>query len=331
MEISVIICTCNRGELLGKVLASLAAQDAAGVAGFEVVVVDNNSTDTTRQVAEAFIAQYPELFRYVFEERQGKTFALNTGIRAAKGNILAFTDDDVVIENNWLLSIKRAFAANPGCMAFGGRVLPLWPETLPPWIAREGDFENAKGTIVEHDLGAVAKKYSQTGMDLPIGANMFFARELFDTYGGFNEELNRGISTIPMLEDTEFCARLLKGNVDMSYTPDSVVYHPVQQDRLTKSYFRKHAFKTGRARYVIDGYKRDGSYAILDLRKNRRSLCNIPLYFFRCVIANAVKYFGATIKRNPQEIVHLEKLLLYYLGIMYELFDKRKAETGSAD
>ncbi len=330
MDISVIICTYNRAEYLRKVLIDLAGQDVIGRICFEVIIVDNNSTDNTRQVGEEFIAKYPEVFRYVFEARQGKTFALNTGIRESKGSIVAFTDDDVVIDNNWVFSVKQAFAANQACKAFGGRVLPLWPDTVPQWIAREGDFENTKGTIVEHDLGDCVKKYSQAGVDPPIGANMFFAREVLDKYGGFNESLNLDINTIPMLEDTEFCNRLLKCKEEMTYIPDSVVYHPVYPERLTKNYFRKHAFKTGRAHYVVSDVKRNGQYVILNLQKNRRRLLNIPFYMFKCIITNLIKYFVATLKRNPQEILHLEKLLLYYMGLIYELYDKRKMETSTA-
>lgn len=326
MDISVIICTFNRGEYLRKVLNDLTGQDSVSHLSFEVIVVDNNSMDNTKQVCEEFVAINPEIFRYIHEERQGKTFALNTGIRASKGNIIAFTDDDVVIGHRWLLSVNQAFESNPDCKAFGGRVLPLWPDTLPQWIAREGAFKNTDGAIVEHDSGDVVKSYSQAKMWPPVGANMFFARELFEKYGGFNEDLNVGIKNTPMLEDTEFCDRLLKNKEDILYIPDSVVYHPVYQDRLTRDYFRKHAFKSGRAQYVLLDLKNKGRYAMLDLRRNRRRIFNVPLYFTKNIAELLLKYFVAICKSNQQMIFHFEKLLIYFSGIAYECFLQRKNE-----
>ena len=324
MDISVIICTYCRGEHLRKVLVDLTRQDVVSQVRFEVIIVDNNSKDNTKQVCAEFIEKHPETFRYVFEERQGKTFALNTGIKKSKGNIIAFTDDDVVIDKRWLYSLKQAFASNQDCRAFGGRVLPLWPETLPPWIAREGAFRNTGGAIVEHDFGDFVKSYHPSVWCLPCGANMFFAREIFEKYGGFNERLNLGIKEIPMLEDIEFCNKLMKCCEKILYIPDAVVSHPVFPERLTKKYIIKHAFKTGRAQYEILNLQYKGQYAILDLRKNRRRLLNVPLYFAKDIAVILIKYFVAICKCNQQMIFYFEKSLIYYIGIVYECFVQRK-------
>lgn len=320
MDISVIICTYNRGEYLRKVLFDLIRQETVSDVSFEVIIVDNNSMDNTKQVCEEFIVRCPEVFRYVFEERQGKTFALNMGIRESRGNVIAFTDDDVVIDERWVISIKQAFKANPDCMAFGGRVVTIWPDTLPPWIAREGAFRNTDGAIVEHDFGGFVKSYPLNRLFPPIGANMFFARGIFEKYGGFNEKLNQGMKKIPMLEDTEFCDRLMKNKENILYIPDSVVYHPVYQNRLTRDYFRKHAFKSGRAQYVISEQQRSGKYVILNLRKNSRIILNIPLYLCRDIVVNFFKYVVAICKKKPQEIMYFEKAIIYNTGIIYETF-----------
>lgn len=332
MNISVIICTFNRGEYLRKVLVDLAKQDNELSADHEVIIVDNNSRDATKKICEEFVAVNPEIFRYIFEERQGKTFALNTGIRESKGKIIAFTDDDVIIDSKWLLSIQKAFAANPDCKAFGGRVVALWPDTVPAWIAKEGSFENIGGTIAEHDYGNAVKCYPQTvqeGMVPPIGANMFFAREIFEKYGYFNEKLNSNIKTTAMPEDTEFCNRLLKNREKMIYIPEALVYHPVYNERLTKKYFRTHSFKIGRAQPILRNLHRNGQYVMISMQKNKRRFLNVPLYLYRSVVTDLIKYLVAFFRRNPQEILHLEKILFYYMGIIYELFDKRKIETST--
>lgn len=331
MDISVIICTYNRGESLRNVLDDLVGQEAVSGLSYEIVIVDNNSGDSTRSVCEEYLALKPDIFRYILEPRQGKTFALNTGIRASRGNIIAFTDDDVCIDSRWLLSIKEAFALYPDCKAFGGRVLPLWPDLVPSWIAREGAFRNIGGTIVAHDYGEEVKSYSSPGMWPPIGANMFFAQEIFRKYGYFNEGLDFAATKIPMLEDTEFCNRLLKGEEAMLYLPAPLVYHPVCKERLTKKYFRKHAFKSGRAQYLVGSLQRNSRYVLFERQKNDRRLYNIPLYFFKNVLSCLVKGVVAACMQNPRKSFYFEKLLVYYTGTMYELFRQRKTAPVKAD
>lgn len=329
MDISVIICTYGRGEQLRNVLVDLAGQDAISHVSFEVIVVDNNSKDNTKQVCAEIIARYPDLFRYVFEERQGKTFALNRGIKEAQGDILAFTDDDVVIGTRWVSAIKKAFAVNRDCRAFGGRVVPLWPDDLPPWIAREGAFKNTSGAIVEHDFGDVANSYPAAEWCMPCGANMFFGREIFEKYGGFNEHLNLGIKKIPMLEDVEFCGKLRKNGEKVLYIPDAVVSHPIFPERLTKRYLIKHAFKSGRAQYVIRNLKNEGQYKILDLQKNRRRLFNVPLYFAKNILEIVLSNVAVIWEKNQQMMLHSVNTLIYYFGIMYECFVQRKYKDSA--
>lgn len=324
MDISVIICTYNRGAFLRKVLLDLAGQDAVERINFEVVIVDNNSTDNTKLICEEFIATHPEIFRYFFEERQGKTFALNSGIRASKGNVIAFTDDDVEIDRKWLSSITEACAAYPDCRTFGGRVIPVWPNTVPRWIASEGAFKNTWGAIVEHDFGDMVTNYRQEEMNYPCGANMVFSKEIFTQYGDFNESLNGGVKNIPMLEDVEFCKRLLDNHENMIYIPDAVVYHPVIPERLTKKYFRKHFFKSGRAQYFIRNLQRRGRYVVLNLRKNRRRVLNVPLYFVRAIGGILSKYVVTVCSKNAQAAQYYENMLVYNIGIMYECFVQRK-------
>ncbi|WP_298435878.1 glycosyltransferase [Geobacter sp.] len=324
MDISVIICTFSRQGYLYKVLLDLLSQESVSQISYEVLVVDNNSTDNTKGVCEEFTTKYPDVFRYVFEERQGKTFALNTGIRESRGRIVAFTDDDVVIDKRWLFSINQAFVVHRDCKAFGGRVLPLWPDTLPPWIAKEGVFRNTSGAIVEHDYGNMVKSYSP-GM-FPIGANMFFSREIFEKYGWFNEALNMKIKKLPMLEDMEFCNRLLKRKENFLYIPDSVVYHPIYQDRLSKNYIRKHAFKSGRAQYIINANLNSKQLVLLSIQKNRRKILNIPFYVINEIAGSLVKYILAKINNNKQEVLYYEKRIIYNLGIVYEILSQIKSK-----
>ncbi len=101
MNITVILCTYNRAETLSKALQSVAFSELPKSLEWEVLVVDNNSRDQTHDVVEGFCRQYPGRFRYLFEPQQGKSHALNSGIREARGDVLAFMDDDVTVEPAW--------------------------------------------------------------------------------------------------------------------------------------------------------------------------------------------------------------------------------------
>src|SRR5215471_9795294 len=98
MRITVILCTYNRCESLSTALESVAVSQLPPSISWEVLIVDNNSSDRTREVVEEFSHRYPGRFRYAFEPRQGKSYALNVGVREAKGDVLAFMDDDVTVE-----------------------------------------------------------------------------------------------------------------------------------------------------------------------------------------------------------------------------------------
>src|ERR1700693_4778740 len=107
MKISVILCTYNRSQSLAKALESVAASQMPTSLEWQVLIVDNNSQDQTREVAEAFCGRDPSHFHYLFEPQQGKSYALNRGICEAEGDVLAFMDDDVTVEPNWLCELTK--------------------------------------------------------------------------------------------------------------------------------------------------------------------------------------------------------------------------------
>ena len=107
MKITVILCTYNRCESLSMALESVALSSLPASVEWDVLVVDNNSRDLTRPVVEKFCQRFPKRFKYVFEARQGKSFALNRGIREAAGDVLVFIDDDITVEPNWLFELTK--------------------------------------------------------------------------------------------------------------------------------------------------------------------------------------------------------------------------------
>jgi glucosyl-dolichyl phosphate glucuronosyltransferase len=262
MKITVILCTYNRCQSLAEALDSVAASRLAESEGWEVLVVDNNSRDQTRDVVEKLCRQYPGRFRYLFEPQQGKSYALNTGIREARGDILAFMDDDVTVEAEWLQNLTVALHQDAWAGA-GGRVVRKWTCPLPRWLSAEGTYERMAWPLVIYDLGQEAGELTYT----PCGTNMAFRKEMFVKYGGFRTDLGpqgREISS-PMglnaitarigggCEDSEFGQRLMAAGEHLRYEPSAVVYHPVPQNRITKQYFLAWWFEFGRTNIRMAG------------------------------------------------------------------------------
>ena len=241
LDITVILCTYNRCEVLAGALQSIATSQVASSVTWEVLVVDNNSTDQTRNVVESFCRQYPEHFRYLFEPRPGKSYALNAGIANSRGQVLAFVDDDVKVEPTWLQNLTAEMLNDGERAGVGGRTLPAGKFTPPPWLP-----DNFYCIVFAcFDLGDTATELEQP----PYGANMAFRKEMFDKYGGFRTDLGPGPNPdVPRPnEDTEFGRRLLAAGERLRYEPSAVVYHPIPHERITQKYFFPWWFDFGRA------------------------------------------------------------------------------------
>lgn len=240
MKISVILCTYNRSASLGKALESVAASTLPSSVDWEVLVVDNNSKDQTREVVKSFCDRYPHRFRYVFEPQPGKSNALNRGIREARGTLLAFTDDDVTVEPTWLQSLTSGLDGGEWSGA-AGRVRPARSFEAPRWLPLEGP-NNMGGILAIFDLGEVPRQLNQP----PIGNNMAFRKEMFEKYGCFRSDLGPRPGSEIRDEDTEFGRRLLEAGERLRYEPSAVIYHDVPEKRLKKEYFLTFWFDTGR-------------------------------------------------------------------------------------
>jgi glucosyl-dolichyl phosphate glucuronosyltransferase len=136
-DVSVVISTFDRCASLSRTLNSLLAQQVPASLDYEIIVVDNNSTDSTAAVVESYCRREPARVRYVFEPRQGVSYGRNAGIRASRAPIVAFTDDDNEVDPHWVATVKATFDSHSETVAIGGRILPQWPRTvLPRWLDR---------------------------------------------------------------------------------------------------------------------------------------------------------------------------------------------------
>jgi glycosyltransferase involved in cell wall biosynthesis len=227
--ITVILCTYNRCRTLPAALRSLAASEVPCHVPWEVLVVDNHSTDETRQVVEEFCRSYPGRFRYLFEVRQGKSFALNRGIAESEGGVLAFADDDAEVAPAWLWTLTRSLWEKTSSGA-GGRIVPVWPKPLPAWLSPSDP--HTMGPFVAFDLGSEPGPLTRP----PYGANMAFRREMFLKYDGFRIDLGPRPGSEVRREDIEFSERLMAAGEPLRYEPEAVVYHPVPEGRMTKKF-----------------------------------------------------------------------------------------------
>jgi glycosyltransferase involved in cell wall biosynthesis len=265
MKITVILCTYNRSQSLTKALESVAASTLPSSVAWEVLVVDNNSSDQTREVVEECCSRHPGRFRYLFESQPGKSHALNAGIREARGDVLAFMDDDVTVEATWLQNLTAALQDSEWGGA-GGRILPEPAFSPPLWLSFEGPKGRyALAPLALFDLGPGAGQLAEA----PFGTNMAFRKEMFEKYGSFRTDLGPRPGSEIRNEDTEFGSRLLAAGERLSYEPSAVVYHPVQENRIQKKYFLAWWFDKGRADIRQFGIRPDAMWC-----------WGIPLYLF---------------------------------------------------
>jgi glycosyltransferase involved in cell wall biosynthesis len=284
MHITVILCTYNRCESLKRALDSAAALVLPEYISWEIVVVDNNSTDHTRRVVEECCSRYPERLRYVFEPCPGKSNALNTGIREARGEIVAFVDDDVTVEPKWLQNLTAALH-NGAWAGAGGRTLPDRRFLPPRWLDVNASYSLAPLAIF--DLGANAHQLTEA----PFGNNMAYRREMFAKYGGFRVDLgprpdSEGRQKFRLgggSEDSEFGRRLLAAGERLRYEPSAIVYHAVPECRVQKRYFLAWWFEKARSEIY--------AFGVPDDQKLR--VAGIPIILFRRLIVWALRWSTA--------------------------------------
>ena len=298
--VSVVIATYNRAESLSRTLRSLAAMDGAAGAEWEVIVVDNNSNDGTAEVAAEFERESGLDVQYVFERRQGKSFAVNAAIRCARGEILAFTDDDAEVGRGWIKAVCRAFETRE-CIGIGGRIVPVWSTAKPRWLQEGGPY-GLMSAIVKYDLGD-----EEIELDMknpPYGANMALRRSAFAKYGFFREDLGPGARGLAAGDDTEMCRRMLSAGERFVYVPEAVVFHPVEPSRARRSYYQSWYFKFGRAAIRCEGWPAKTKFVF-----------GIPRYLFRRIMNDLARWM---LSRDSQRRFYYKLQFCMSAGYMWE-------------
>jgi glucosyl-dolichyl phosphate glucuronosyltransferase len=311
VNITVILCTYNRGASLATALGSVASSDLPDSVEWEVLVVDNNSKDNTREVVSDFSSRYPGRFRYQFEARQGKSHALNAGIREARGDVLAFMDDDVTVERTWLRILTSPLESGEWA-GVGGRIVPARVFSIPRWLSLEGPYSMA-GMLALFDLGDHAGELRQA----PFGTNMAFRKSIFGQYGGFRTDMGPCPGSEIRNEDTEFGQRLLTAGERLRYEPAAVVYHAIPEERLERRHFLAFWFDHGRA-------------SVREWKKGR-DVFGIPRRYF-WILKFACKLPWRALKWiltfNSQRRFFYKGFVWMTVGTIMEAYRLRFSETG---
>jgi glycosyltransferase involved in cell wall biosynthesis len=240
MFLTVGICTFNRAESLRRTLDSLVAMEVPGDLAWEVLIVNNNSTDHTDHVICEYVERLP--VRREFESRPGKSNALNRAIDAAKGEYILWTDDDVVVDAGWLSAYADAFRRWPEAALFGGRIIPKLEQPVPRWVAESIAF--LQGPYAVRDCGNDVQPLSVVEDRVPYGAN-FAIRSKEQRAFRYNCDLGPSSEEPRLGEEADVIGGLLSSGATGYWIPEAIVEHCIGQERQTVSYIIKYSMILG--------------------------------------------------------------------------------------
>jgi glycosyltransferase involved in cell wall biosynthesis len=310
IQITVLLCTYNRARSLATTLERLVSQTLPQSVGWEILVVNNNSSDQTSEVIEEFRQRYPERIRHMLELKQGISNARNAGIREARGEILAFVDDDEVPAANWLQNLTESLHSGEW-VGSGGPVIPNWKRSPPRWWSYGSPFTLGPLAAFDPQLGAGEMNTP------PVGANMAYRREMFKRYGGFRADLGRVGGKLLANEDIEFGRRVLAAGHRLRYEPFALMDHPVAESRVRKRYFLLWWYNKGRCDVREYG-------AQLGLR-----LLGVPIRLFRDAGVEVVRWVLAV--KSSQRFICRLKIWAYAGQAVESYLQGREATRNGRD
>ncbi len=237
--LTAIICTYNRAKYIGPLLESIAANDLPKTE-YEILLVDNNCTDNTREICDIFAATHPDVqFSYTTEPEQGLSAAKNRGIKEAKGDIIVYIDDDALIDSWYLRTYAEWFAAHPETMACGGPIEPLYETTEPEWMT---PYTKALLTAWMN-YGTKVREYPHGRY--PGGGNVAYRKSVFDQVGLFNTALGRKGGNLMGSEEKDIFDKMHSQNMQILYLPTPVLHHIIPQTKLDEPYFNRLTLQMG--------------------------------------------------------------------------------------
>ena len=281
--ISVIICTYNREKYIYRALQCLAQNDFSTDL-YEIILVNNNSTDQTEAQCQTFHQDYPQVtFRYFIETNQGLSHARNRGIVEAQGDLLVFLDDDSFVNPDYLQNLAHYIKEYPDMAAFGGETTALFETGVTPnWLSKW-----SYSWVTTINLGNAVTLF--TGNKYPVGANMGFKKEYFEKHGLFNTALGRSKKNMIGGEEKDIFNRAHKKTEKIYYFPLLKVQHVIPENRTTRDYIVRLGAGVGMSEKL----------RTLSISKS----CYIKRIFSEIIkwIASFVLFFGFTVALKPQK------------------------------
>ncbi len=300
MDISVVMSTYNRCGLLDKALEALLHQRTDRE--YEIIIVDNNSTDDTAQK----VASYTERDRrvqYVFEGRQGVAYGRNAGIAVARAGIIAFCDDDVYVANDWLEKIYDALSRYPEADFVGGRVVPVWKQPPPRWLT------NKMAPLALQDYGEQPLRVSLDNAKCLVSACLGVRRRALDKAGLFPLKTQRVKDSVGSSEDYEWELEVWKYGGHGMYVPDIISYCEIPADRLVKSYHRR--WHLGHGKFNALARRRD-------FETGRWRFLDVPSSMYRQVFEAGFGILASFARRDWAGAFRQENYFLFYFGFIRE-------------
>jgi glycosyltransferase involved in cell wall biosynthesis len=308
--VSIVIATRNRSALLGQTLDVLAAQQWPAEQ-FEIIVSDNGSTDDTCAVVEQAARRYGSAaVRYLFVPQPGKSHAVNAALELARGELIAFTDDDVQPAPEWIQALVQA-VEETGADFVAGRIKPIWEIDPPAWMspALYGVLaipDNGPARLpISADRSAALPPVTNV---MPIGANMAVRADVIARLGGLRTDLGKLSGSLRTGEDHEFFLRLLHAGCRGVYEPLALVGHFVPASRLERSYFRRWLYQNGRDVSRLErGYVAAVPFML-----------GVPRYLWRTLAADALSTVAASIRGDGARRFASALRLLWFAGYARE-------------
>jgi glucosyl-dolichyl phosphate glucuronosyltransferase len=312
MDVTVAICTWNRSALLQQTLARLADVEIPANRRWEIVVVDNGSSDDSIGVARSFDDRLP--VRVVTEGKLGLSHARNRALAEAAGDFVVFTDDDVLVDTRWLSSFLESSARHPSAAVWGGPIEPWFPEPIDPALLEA--FPSLRVGFCGVDHGAPERALGPS--ERVFGANMAYRRSVVVGHR-FNPNLGPKGTAALVGDETEFIGRLRARGFDVIWVPEMRVKHYVPPSRATIGYLRNYYRAQGETFVRAQGFGSDTPMWL-----------GVPRWVLRrSAEAWLLHYVERLRGHRVQSLVHLREHAKLS-GMVREAWRQRSDRTGTA-
>ena len=305
MDVTIAICTWNRAPLLRNTLQGISNLDVPEGLDWELLVVNNNCTDDTDRVAGEFRASLP--LKIVHEPEPGISNARNAATRDASGTYIVWTDDDVLVDENWLAAYARTFREWPEAVVFGGPITPLFEGDPPRWLRDGWRFVANAYAIRDFDIGPA--DLPPDASRIPFGAN-FAVRRAEQLTRPYNPDLGNKGKKILLGEETDVMLALLQAGHTGRWIPDARVRHWLPKHRQSlqylKTYFSGHGLRSSREGAECRG--EDGAPCA--------TLFGYPRWALRRAAQQYLDYLGKRLLQGPDKWLPAYKRYSYTCGYL---------------